>query len=899
MRLTSGGIEDGVELAEPPIGVAGGRFLGWLVPSVEEASEVLATVGEGDGEAASRRGGTSRSRRGAAVDREGFDPERMGDARRGASGRSFDARRGLRGEAFDPAGGVVGPEGQRIDPELLLPRVSRRVTVLPGERIGWRLERSMPGARLADGEEPYLLKVRADRLTALQPERPERPSRDEGEDARDFRLREMAAQQEYRAEVEAFRTLRELVLALPERFEQPMPGVVWAVYDAAVFGPTFGLEGPAPLPWSAPMSEWEALRALGAEREANGQDGLSTEVLVRVSDLVPLAERGEAAGGRLLAEAMSLSGVMPGAMEGGPVYEAALALLKDGDAATAERVVAEVVSVIPPTPATMSLMREAAGRLTPGQRLASLRAELSAVEQDPEVGPAVMRSASAMLLDADGPSVAGVLEVVTEGVSGTAFESAAGRLPVGRLTGERWAEAVAYLAERSASSAAAAALIREQVLRATPAEKVASGLAVIAGLADLSESGEGVAIPMSGADYPLIGWLDASAGPTREAAWSALPRFVVRAMPVATDRDRRRARDRDAERFADPERFAEASMFDGEMAPPTRSGASGSRSGVGSGSGEAAGGAGALLRQIASLPRTPGETMHAAAFLGDQPFAEQEALTAFIELVGVSEEPAGLVGSVVGSGQGLGRAMASASAEAQGVFAEAVLRRAGTPFEGIGALVAAGGERGEVARWFGDRVASGRVPDAAAIAKEVGEDRLIDMAGSGEQAVRRGAAAGLTALAGGSASDVTAVMSRLDAATDRTTTALKAAWLPAKQELSSRRLYDAQGTYRLLVQVPGADEAEVAGLVDVLVDGRRVAFAGHEMALSIPEDALVIRVEDVAELKALGVRSLVSLPLERVDEPMDLQASEGSWSGTVDVPGAGELTLRLEPAEEG
>ncbi|MEO0965152.1 MAG: hypothetical protein AAFY08_08525 [Planctomycetota bacterium] len=838
LRLGPGEGDEPVELAAPPIEVGASRFLGWLVPTVEEAGQTLASLGQGDAEAG---GGDPLLRDGNDFDLGGA---RVGDSRRGAD----DLTAGAVDAAADA---VTGPGGELFDPEMLIPRVSRRVTVFPDGRIGWRLERAVAGATLAEGDEPYLLKVRADRLTALQPPRPERLIREAGEDSRDFRLREMALQQEYREQVNAFQMLRQLVLALPDRFEQPMPAMVWAVYDAPRFTPTFAIDGPPPLPWSVPLNGWTSLQALGAMRDAATSDGVSVEALLLVSDLQPLADAGDPTGGLLLAEAMSLAGVIQGAQVDGPVYDAAAALLANGDGATARRVLADLVTVIPPTSASVALLREAAGRLTPGQRLATLRVELTAAADDPAELANAMQSVSSLLLDEQGPPVADLLRVVSEAADGTPAAAMVGRLPIGRLSGQRWSDAVAFLAVASSSSESASVMMRDAVLRVTPAEKLAEALAVIADQPDTSEASPGAAIPVASTGHPILAWIAAPAGEVRRAAWQALPRFVVRVELDTTDAEGAAAED-----------------------APT-----------------------VLAAVVDAIdPAGEGEAVAAAAFFADQPFADAEGLAALMALTARVPDAAPLVEPVIGAPVPLGRAMASASGEARGAFAESVLAASGRPFEGIGKLLAVPDRGAELGRWVGDRVADGRVPEASEIAGQIGEDGLIDLAGSGEPAVREAAAAGLVALAGGQPIDIATVQGRLDGATDRTKASLQAAWLPSKQELFARRLFDAKGAYRLVATLPGDSEPTVLGVLDLMVDGRQMAFVGNPVALSIPDDRLAIRIANVNELKNLGVRELNDLPLETVAEPLDLLSREGgSWGGSVPVAGEGELELVLEP----
>ncbi|MEO0586068.1 MAG: hypothetical protein AAF078_00350 [Planctomycetota bacterium] len=792
-----GELTESVELSEPEIMVGSGRFMTWLVPSVSDAAALL------DGIA-------------PAQDKAAADEAEA----------EFDL--------------VEGPGGTRLDPALALPRMSKRIQVLPDGRIGWRLERAIQGASVVDGEEPYALKLRSDRLRELAPGPAPRVQRNSGESEDLFRFRRMEVEQEYRETQTAFRRLRTLVQQLPDEFSQDMPAMVWAVYDAPIFSRSLEVEGPAPFPVELVEDEWAAIRALGTGGGGGG-DELSIETQQMILDMRSVADGGNPIGARLVAEALSLAGVVEGVQVGGPGYELISSILEGADEGAAGRVVMDLAAVVPPTRATSALLREASARLTPEQRLAALVAQIAGAAEDPLLAPDAMKTAAGLLVQEDGADASRVLETIVESVEGTPVAEAASRMPVSALLGERWRDAVRYLGVAAEDYDVASALLRDQVLTVRDSPRLIAALEELGGLPDAVDDPQGVMIPIDSADYPLLAMLGSGDREVRRLAWLALPRFV-------------------------------AAEGDEE----------------------------AVLDAAAEQAQGTDEARQALAFLVHQPGAPVEGLAAAMTVADQVGDAATVAGPLVGSGAPLADAMSDSEPEDRVALVRAVLTATGNSFWKIEQVFLSDYRDVEAAAaWFGQQTVDGDVPTPVELANEVSEIELVSLLSSGDKDLRDGVAAALTALAGGDATDAPTVAARLEREPERTDAALFAAWTPLKQELVSRRLFAAAGDYVVALRLPGAVEAEDVGLVELMVDGRRLGFAGNPIGLEVPSDRLAIRVGDVDQLKAFGVRDLNELPLERVSEPLDLLATaEGGWSGAIEVPGAGELGMTLTPIAE-
>ncbi|MEO1237797.1 MAG: hypothetical protein AAFX76_13505, partial [Planctomycetota bacterium] len=228
-------------------------------------------------------------------------------------------------------------------------------------------------------------------------------------------------------------------------------------------------------------------------------------------------------------------------------------------------------------------------------------------------------------------------------------------------------------------------------------------------------------------------------------------------------------------------------------------------------------------------------------------------------------------------------------------------------------------DRGSVVGWFASQVVSGELPPAAAWAETAGgEPRLLPLVMHSDEGLAFGAIAALTALAGGDRELQLEIIDRLkDDRTTATTTGLADAWADVKRDIYTARLADAAGEYRLVAVVRGIDptallvppppiegdaastlreERTVLGVTSLDADGRSISLRSGAPTLSVPDDRLAIRITQPGELKQFGIAELEELPLEDVNDPLDLLPQDGGvWRGSVVLATGQTFELLMEP----
>ena len=89
------------------------------------------------------------------------------------------------------------------------------------------------------------------------------------------------------------------------------------------------------------------------------------------------------------------------------------------------------------------------------------------------------------------------------------------------------------------------------------------------------------------------------------------------------------------------------------------------------------------------------------------------------------------------------------------------------------------------------------------------------------------------------------------------------------------------------------------GVVTLEADGQSVSLANNAIALSLPQEQLALRIQNPGELKNFPDDKMAQLPLEMVNEPIDLTSwPNGSWQGLVEMPDTRTAVISLEPERE-
>jgi hypothetical protein len=418
-------------------------------------------------------------------------------------------------------------------------------------------------------------------------------------------------------------------------------------------------------------------------------------------------------------------------------------------------------------------------------------------------------------------------------------------------------------------------------------------------------------IPLQTADDAMIRLLDAEDAALRDLAWQALPKFTI------DDGSHRRHRFRGDEADQGPtriQRVLQSAFRNSTGTPP-------------------------------SLP----------AFLDNLRDEDQATQAMAATVIYASPDVAADAAQrLYDSGDPVGEAVVEMTAEQRGIFASRVYEAIQDEVPEVAGVLRDPSRQSQVARWFGQQVATGTLPAPGAFAQQFSEDHLLDLAGSPDAELSRAAIAVLVNSVGGGKQDIDAVVNRFRQQGDQTVDALRDVWGPVKQDIYQRKLQSAAGPYRVRVEVSGErrqdrrrvrrdfgdprgdpdfgppryeeprnrgggerggggilglggsdDEggssgAQVIslGIMKLVADGDGIRLANDAITLSVPQSHLAIRVDQPNQLKNFGKPELADLPLGESREPLDLFPQEGgAWSGEIVLDNGQTLAMTLEPAQ--
>ena len=703
--------------------------------------------------------------------------------------------------------GAGGPETR--DPRLDAPRIAEELTVRPDGALSWEAQRFGRGfSASGSGTSLYAFLLDPDRLRELRPEAPERAAR--GTDRAEVR----AAADAYRAERDAYAALSDAVNALPERIEGPADGLVWLVYERRRPDTQLVFEDRNQSVWTVDPGVFAAYRTLAASTTAAAADigdaGLRPGRLVQPDE--PLgAEAAALAAGRAIAAHGAAGAAGTGGAGGtGDAEETpfALALAEavtaDGTDRAVRRLVFELAKAVPPTPTTVRLIAAAAPRAGDFGQVASLRARLLGLVEpagggvDPETGRAVA-ALQALLEDPDGPAAGPLVDALADAAaerpavaSAAASTLRAERLPEARLGA--FVEAVLRRADAEAEADAGA-----PAGRGTRAEPAAAGVLldrtllrsfdarVVRVTLDALEASAGGRSRLSPVFAALRSTLTSS--PAADAAGANPP--GTPGTPGIPDRPLTIAAGSLELTPADHGLLQQLRSGDAEVRAAAASALRLFRlpGGGGGGGGQPAAEADAVLTNLlaATGDAAPAGLVTLLSRSPDTPTVNAALLRLLGRAEGVAAMRLGL--RLSGSGRDLGPPLAALEpAERVAVAAAALGGGAGdAPAAGL-VLDPAG------ATFVGERLSEGRPVTAAALAAAVGDEaELLRLAAGADEALARGAMAGLAATAG---ADPAGQVGAVAAMTEGAATPADA-WPAIRDRLRLAQLARAAGSYRL------------------------------------------------------------------------------------------------------
>lgn len=911
-------------LGDPGLNVAGGRFLVWQLP---------------EGESMDTR---SRGRGRARPTDEPTDAQLLHQLA------------GLLTGNVEP--GV--PEDARAEPAAVglpevpieAPRLTRELIVLPAgtednpsdtPRVAWDLARNIPGevkSASADARYPYPLLLDRGQLDALEPKRPDQMQRNQGESSREFNARKRESDAAYRQQSLEYRDLQHRVRSLPERFEQDLPEVVWAVYEISAYSDGWELWAGEAGPWTMKFADWELLTELAAGSgrggNATGDGAFSVEELRDISQLAGIARDPHPWTQQVLATAVANSSLPGKAAENDAAAKLMAVVLAGSDPLARNRMVYALARVEPATPAAAALLKDAARNTNdPAIQLAALRAELGVQLADDPARRGGARGAGVagaigvtndILAAPDGPDAGLVIQQLLAVIPDTPEADAAvvggvrfDRLPPPRFdaavaaalraAGDRPAVVGGWLNHQLLGSSDAEVVRRtlDLLIRADEPAPVVSTLArglrglVFGGPAVEEDTLDGASdpvdltitagLPLDSANHAIFKLLNSGDPELRKQGWLVLRHFEL------TDQV-------PARRRGQPDPAAQGNLDPLSM----------------------------IVDAGLGRPDTPSSLV---PFLARQP--DQERANGPLVRVVVRGNPAAsrrALRALRGSERSFGPALGELSPDDRETFAARVYNDLGDGTEPVVGLMRADtAGRGGVVVWFADELAAGVLPAPAAWAEAAGgEASLMQSAVSSDEKLAAGAVAALTAAAGGDRDLQYKMIGRFkDQRTTLSPTAMGEAWKDARKDIYTQRLAGAAGEYRLVMTVSGEAPADggaglatdpllgqdpsvfqqqaeagaadttrrtVLGVYKLVADGQSIKFVSGVPELDVPEDRLAIRIKNPSQLKTFGAEELKTLPLDRATQPLDLLPEDGgAWRGQMTLADGRGFELVMEP----
>ncbi|GAB4187446.1 MAG: hypothetical protein Kow00105_02070 [Phycisphaeraceae bacterium] len=843
-----------------------------------------------------------------------------------------------------------------------IPMLARSLTIGTDGIIHWELERAIPGAEVRTGNSGYMLKLRPDRLQEMEPQRsgstagrqpisrqpgvrqPSTRQRVSPDEARRQAEQRRAEEMEYRAKIQAYRELRKQVMDLPEEFQMPMPERLWAVYEVPERMDELSFTGPAPLPWSIREADLLMLRQLASRSGSTvGSEGLTAEHYALISRMTLMLEDGHPLTQRLVADVLSQASLYGQAKQGDALYRLIDRLLRSSDPQAAQTTAAGLASVVPPTPATLALLKGALDQMDPASKLLALGGLLAAQDNDPAGQRQMIDTANRMIADPNGPGAVYVLEQLVESLAGRpeAAKVVGPAIRFDTLSDEDLTDVIVFVAEAAGESPLAAEWMEHGLLGSpnpTVARKTievlasstASGGIVsratealitsvfgppkVAYRSDKPRLATNARIPLASRSHSIFRALNAGDPELRTLGWKALRHFQVGRSaqnPAMTPPS-----------FAGDYGYAPTAVVTepvDESDDPMR-----------------------LILETAfkeTLTPTP-----LVAFLANQqnPGPATEGL---IRVVVEGRGPAITLAAnaLLRSARPIENYLRALSAEQRGMFAVRLYEASTGRAPMVAGLLRVPDGNAQVVSWFARQVASNGLPAPTEWAQAVGgEEELLSLAASSDPELANAAVAALVASVGGSELDAHELTQRMNNATDRSPQGLREQWLQAKQRIYTEKLSEAAGQYKLIVNLRGQANAQPGdpygygappmpgmypdmppmegydpysmpmddpslssapliksihvAVIELVADGQSLRLASGTLTLEASPRRLAILISQPNELKDFGVREMEDLPLDSLQGPIELLPKpSGAWQGASRLSDGRVIEVVFEP----
>lgn len=767
------------------------------------------------------------------------------------------------------------------------PLFSRKITITPDGDVKWGLDRAIFGGTVKEGTRMYIYKLKTDYFNK------KRPVLAKGGDAAQFRN-----------ETAAYQQLAKDVRELPTEFKQPLPMRVWGVYELPGTYADFDINILDTMQWKVPLNHLKTIRKnmtpVQAPISADGKARLSKEGMdlqVALNAILagnppnPLAAR-------CAAYNLIFSRLIPIMEPNDATYRVVQQILKSTDSSARIAVIKELGSTIPPTVASMALLKESALSLSVDEQRRALEEMLKgggAAESQETTIATINRS----LANPSGPSARDVLASVLESVDKKPETMSAflNGIRFDTLPDKRLDDAMSYIVEKSSASALAANWLNLRFLGSTDQRIVERTLELIS-TADASDEWFrdksrsmltvvmnppakasqnstrirlGGAIPITSGQHSFFTALQSGNPNVRALAWSCLPRFAL-VSPAAAD----------------------AAAAAAEQADPYA----------------------ALLRIALDQTPTPAIVVD---FLSRQKDAPR-VLDGLVRLVLRGTDKASVQATralLKPRTWPLDQALLKLPYGDRHGFATRVYENAGARVPLAVFLMKQRLDNNPLVTWFGKEMASGRMPNPVDYAAQYGNDeRLLELVPGSDTDLAQGAVSALVLAAGGDDIMAREQAGKLRGLKDQSAANIRTEWQKVRRSVYVGRIQKAAGAYRLVVHVgpgnavnasdPNKTPAPVPaqdislGIVQLTADATGVRLANGSLTMAISDTSLAIRMEKPSELKNFAAEPLAKIPLEKSDKPIDLTLqSDGSWRGSLTLSDGRPLDLIFQPTAAG
>lgn len=866
---------------------SGARFLTWRIRPVEveemeTAQRTEQQQAQGGGDSAGRRIANARDSRNQVYGELTGDFSGGTGAYRNVGGMNRGGNTGGGGIA-PPTAGVAMVES--FEGRKLIPRFSDKMLVTPQGTVKWEMERRVNNGEVIESEQLYTMKIDYAKLNERNPaykdrdtatntraqvqqrsSREDRSSRSSSDRSqRQAPVRQTVSREELereraeaemarvqaRLEREAFQRLRSEVQDLNTDFEQELPQRLWAVFELSQLAKELDIESETfpHLNWVIQFDHLALLRELSlrgfqVEADPEGRVTLGPTNIAQLIELGVLAEQKNVHSRRAVAYVLNFARMGRYTEMGNQLFFIFQSLLEGEDSEARQVAQKELLSTVPPTQATASLLKHVvrANVNNAGEQLDAIANVFEFGAQGAAMNPAqvaeMINTAQQVLDDPNGPPPGKVIEKLLEATRGSdaIIPQLVSGIQFGRMPEQRLQQAMVTVVERAGDHPLAAGWLDMKFVGATNTELVRRSLEVIvsaeAGAQSLGPVIEwgmisvlGVPedveptlkakiarpIPIDNVQHGLVRALESGDPDIRDLAWRALPRFRL---PPEQPRDEAVAAAGGVDRFDGrpmgnqrPALVANRADYSDLNNPYNR-----------------------LLEAALDQSPTP---IQIVQFLAAQPDLVRRsvvenrdrrdrrdrrgepvndgqhpdidrAVHALVQVVlrGSTATSTAAARELVGSGWQLDTALLKLEyGERQG-FAMNIYEAMTGRVPVVTSVLRQRVPRNPVVEWFGRQLSEGNVPQASQwIQAFSGENELLDLATINDRDLARGAIATLVAAVGGDDRDAKEMADRIRDMPDKGMAKVQELWVQMRGEIFAKRIRRLEGSYRLVLRV--------------------------------------------------------------------------------------------------